>query len=147
VLQRAALPQIDNRILGLGGFVCSLILLSLSQVALFIPIVMALASAEIWNLVVYRDRLAKSVLFSLGLSLLGAKLIGGFFTSGPYPPAGGIFDTGLVIRDFSNVRTVLDQVQWNLASFGALLMFGTFGLLRAKNQRVFLAILAALTFL
>ena len=146
VLQRAALPQIDNRILGLGCFVCSLIMLSLSQVALFIPTAMALALAEIWNLVVYRDRLAKSVIFSLGLSLLGTKLIGGFFTSGPYPPAGGIFDTGLVIRDFSNLGAVLDQVQWNLASFGALLVFGTFGLLHAKNQRVFLVILAALTF-
>jgi hypothetical protein len=145
VLQRAVLPQIDNRILGLGGFVCSLTLLSLSQVALFIPTVMALGLAEIWNLVVYRDRLAKPVIFSLGLSLLGAKLIGGFFTSGPYPPGGGIFDTGLVVRDFSNLSAVLDQIKWNLASFGALLVFGTFGLLYAKNQKVFLITLAALT--
>jgi hypothetical protein len=146
VLQRAALPQIDNRILGLGGFVCSLTLLSLSQVALFIPTVMAFGLAEIWNLVVCRDRLAKSVILSLGPSLLGAKLIGGFFTSGPYPPAGGIFDTGLVIRDFSNLSAVIGQVKWNLASFGALLVFGTFGLLHAKNQKSFLIILATLTF-
>jgi hypothetical protein len=146
VLQRAALSRINNQMLGLTGLVCSLSLLSLSQAALFVPTVIALGLTEIWNLFRFRDRAATLVLFSLGLSLLGAKLIGGFFASGPYPPAGGIFDTGLLVRDFSKLGSVIGQVQWNLASFGALLLFGIAGLLRAKNQRVFLIILVILTF-
>ena len=147
VLQRAALPQIVEQNPGLGCLVCSLTLLSLSQVALFIPTVMALGLAELWNLVLYRDRLARSVIVSLGLSLLSAKLMGGFFASGPYPPVGGIFDTGLMVRDFSTLDAVLRQVQWNLASFGVLPLFGIVGLLCAKNQKAFLIMLAALTLL
>jgi len=147
VLQRAALPRIDNQILGLAAWVCSLSLLSLSQAALFAPTVIALGLTEMWNLVRYRDRSAALAIFGLALSLIGSKLIGGFFASGSYPPAGGIFDTGLLVRDFPNVNAVLGQVQWNLASFGALPVFGIIGLLRVKNQKIFLIILAVLTFI
>lgn len=146
VLQRGALPQIENRIVGLGCLIGSLILLSLSQVVLFLPTVMALGFAEIWNLVVHRGRLAKPVILSLGLAFIGAKLIGGFFTSELYPPIGGIFDTGLIFRDFSNLSAIVGQLGWILASFGVLPIFGAVGLLRAKNEKIFLIVLTVLTF-
>jgi hypothetical protein len=77
--------------------------------------------------------------------LLGARLIGGFFVSGPYSTAGGLFGTDFFVRDFSGPDALLGQAQWNLASFGALLILGTVGLLRLRHDRVLLTILAVLT--
>jgi hypothetical protein len=142
ILQRAALPLIRNQALGWTALVCSLLLLSLCQTVLFVTTVGAMALVEVWNVVRFRDRGAIAVLVGLGLSLLGAKLMGGFFVSGPFPPAGGLFDTGFEIRDFSGPYAVLGQIQWNLASFGALLPLGIFGLLRAARGKIFLTSLA-----
>src|SRR5438552_3813880 len=51
VLQRAALPRLRNRPLGLGALVCSLSLLSLSEVVLFVMTLAALGLIEAWRLV------------------------------------------------------------------------------------------------
>ncbi len=144
VLQHAALPRVGNRALGLVALVCSLSLLSLSQVALFITTVVALGLTEAWNLVRFRDRAAATVLLGLGASLLAARLLGGFFVSGPFPPAGGLLDTGFDVRDFAGPDAVLGQIQWNLASYGALLLLGVIGLLRARREKALLVLLAAL---
>jgi hypothetical protein len=144
VLQRAALPWIGNRVLGLVALTCSLVLLSLSQAVLFITTLGALGLTEAWRAVRFRDRGAERVLGSLVASLLGARLSGGFFASGPFPPAGGILDTGFYIRNFTGIEDVLAQVQWNVASFGALLVLGFLGLRRATRDKIFLTILAAL---
>jgi hypothetical protein len=101
-----------------------------------------MALAEAWNIVRLRDRGAVVVLVGLGLSLLGAQLMGGFFASGPFPPAGGLFNTGFSVHDFSGPDAVVGQMQWNLASFGALLPLGIVGLLRARGK-IFLISLAA----
>jgi hypothetical protein len=146
ILQRAALPKLDNPTMGLAALICSLSLLSLAHAVLFIMTVVALGIAEIWRLARWRDRTAAAVLLGLAASLLNAKLIGGFFVSGPFPPAGGFFDTGFNLRDFSGSDAVLGQVQWNLASFGALLIIGAVGLFRARHERLFLAMLAVLAF-
>jgi hypothetical protein len=145
VLQRAALPRIGNQLLGLAALVCSLSLLSLSHAVLFIATVVALGMTEAWTAVRSRDRTAVTVLLGLGTSLVCAKFLGGFFVSGEFPPAGGIFDTGFSLREFSDSDAVLGQVQWNVASFGALLVLGGVGLLRVAREKGFLAILAALT--
>jgi hypothetical protein len=142
VLQRAALPLIRNQALGLTALVCSLLLLSLCQTVLFVTTVSAMALAETWNIVRLRDRGAVLVLVGLGLSLLGAQLMGGFFATGPFPPAGGLFNTGFSVHDFSGLDAVVGQIQWNLASFGALLPLGIVGLLRARGK-IFLISLAA----
>jgi hypothetical protein len=98
-----------------------------------------------WRLLRSRDRSAGAVLLSLGAALVCARLIGGFFVSGPFPPAGGIFETGFYLRDYASSDAVLGQLQWNLASFGTLLILGVVGLLRARRESFFLAILTALT--
>jgi hypothetical protein len=144
VLQRAALPHLRNRLLGLVALGCSLSLLSLSQAVLFVMIVAALGLIEFWRLVRFRDPAAAKILLALGASLLGAKLMGGFFTSGNYPSAGGLFGTGFSARGFPDLEAVIGQIQWNLASFGLLLVLGTIGLLRATNDKAFLIILAVL---
>jgi hypothetical protein len=77
--------------------------------------------------------------------LLSIKVIGGFFVSGPFPTAGGFLGTGLYLRDWSVPDAVLGQVQWNLATFGALLVFGVVGLLRVNSERMFLTTLTVLT--
>jgi hypothetical protein len=146
VLQRAALPRLDNRAIGLLALICSLSVLSLAHAVLFITTVVALGLAEIRRLARRRDRSAAAVLLCLAASLLGAKLIGGFFVSGPFPPAGGFLDTGFNLRDFSGADAVLGQVQWNFASFGLLLVIGVIGLLRARHEKLFLAMLAVLAF-
>jgi hypothetical protein len=145
VLQRAALPHLRNQPLGLVALVCSLSLLSLSETVLFVTTVAALGLIEAWRLVRFRDPAAMKILVALGASLLGAKLMGGFFTSGNYPSAGGLFGTGFSVRDFPNLGAIIGQIQWNLASFGLLLVLGTIGLLRATNDKAFLIILAGLS--
>lgn len=142
ILQRAALSQIDNKGMGFAALVCSLILLSLSQAVLFLMTVIALGLTEAWHFVRSRNATA-TVLLALGTALVGARLIGGFFASGPYPPAGGLFNTAFELRHFPRLNAVLGQAEWNLASFG-LLFFGIFGLIRARNDRVLLFILAAI---
>jgi hypothetical protein len=118
-------------------------MLSLSQAVLFVTTVIAIGFADAWKVVRIRDRSAAAVLLSLGASLVTAKLIGGFFASGPFPPAGGLMGTGLVLRSFSSIAAVVAQAQWDIASFGALFVLGIFGLLRAHQGKGFLAILAA----
>jgi hypothetical protein len=88
VLQRAALPHLRNQPLGLVALVCSLSLLSLSETVLFVTTVAALGLIEAWRLVRFREPVAMRILVALGASLLGAKLMGGFFTSGNYSSAG-----------------------------------------------------------
>jgi len=144
LLQRAALPHLRNQPLGLLALACSLSLLSLSETVLFVTTIAALGLIEAWRLARFRDRGAIKVLITLGASLLGAKVMGGFFISGDYPPASGLFGTGFSVRDFPNLRAVIGQIQWNLASFGLLLVLGTIGLLRATSDKVFLIILASL---
>ena len=100
ILQRAGLPRVRVKAIGYGALVCSLSLLSLCQAVLFVTTIVAMALAEVWSFVRYRNREAITVLVALGGSLLGAKLIGGFFVSGDFPPAGGLFDTGFHGRDF-----------------------------------------------
>jgi hypothetical protein len=48
------------------------------------------------------------------------------------------------MRDFPNLGAVIGQIQWNLASFGLLLVLGAIGLLRAFSEKAFLVILASL---
>ena len=145
VLQRAALPRVSNQTLGLAALICSLSLLSLSEAVLFVTTVVALGLTEAWRLARFRERSAAVVLLGIGVSLLGAKLIGGFFVAGPFPPAGGFFDTGFYVRDFAGPNAVLGQAQWNFASFGLLPVLGVVGLLRVKHEKVLLIILAGLT--
>jgi len=145
ILQRAALPQARNQLMAAAALVASLSLLSLCQAVLFLTTVAALALTEIWTFVRARDRSAPIVLLSLGASLVTARLIGGFFVSGSFPPAGGILDTGLVLRAFSGASAVLAQLQWDFASFGAVLVLGILGILSAKRGKVFLMILAAVS--
>jgi hypothetical protein len=90
VLQRAALPHI-HRAIGLIALVCSLLLLSLSQAVLFVTTVIALTLTETWYLVHFRDRTAAAVILAVGVASIGAKLVGGFFMSGAYPPGEGLF--------------------------------------------------------
>ena len=144
VLQRAALLRVGNQALGLGALICSLSLLSLSEAVLFVTAVVALGLTEAWRLARSGERSAATILLGTGISLLTAKLIGGFFVSGPFPPAGGVFDTGFYVRDFAGPNAVLGQIQWNLASFGALAVVGSIGLLRARHEKVFLTVLAVL---
>jgi hypothetical protein len=142
ILQRAGLSRVRVKAIGYGALVCSLLLLSLCQAVLFVMTIAAMALAEVWSFVRYRNREAMSVLVALGGSLVGAKLIGGFFVSGAFPPAGGLFDTGFHVRDLFSVDAVLGQLQWNVASFGALLVLGIFGLRRASHGKTFLITLA-----
>jgi hypothetical protein len=129
--------------LAVAFLVASLSLLSLCQAVLFLTTAAALALTEVWSFVRTRDRTAVFVLLSLGASLMIARLIGGFFALGPFPAAGGLLGTGLVLREFSGTRAAVAQIQWDLASFGALLALGGFGMLRARRGRAFLVILAA----
>jgi hypothetical protein len=143
ILQRAELPRVRVKAIGYGALICSLSLLSLCQAVLFVTTIVAMALAEAWSIVRYRNREAIVVLVVLGGSLAGAKLIGGFFVSGGFPAAGGLFDTGFHVREFLDVDALLGQLQWNVASFGALLVLGIFGLRRASHGRMFLIMLAA----
>jgi len=144
VLQRAALPRLGNQPLGLLALVCSLSLLSLCETVLFVMTICALGLVEAWRLVRFRDRAAMRILLALGTSLVGAKLMGGFFISGKYPAAGGLFDTGFNVRDFPNLEAVIGQIQWNLTSFGVLFIIGAAGLVRATSEKAFLFILVSL---
>jgi hypothetical protein len=145
VLQRAALPRLTNRALGVAVLICTLALLSLSEAVLFVSAVVAMALTEAWCFVRFRDRCAAEVFLAISASVVIAKLIGGFFVSGPFPPTGGIFGTAFYLREFSGSDAVLGQAQWNVASFGAVLILGIVGLLRSKRDKMFLLILAALT--
>ena len=57
-----------------------------------------------------------------------------------------LFAASFVVREYSGLWAVLMQAQWDLATFGALLILGTIGLLRAKRDRMFLVALAAFPF-
>jgi hypothetical protein len=146
ILQRAALPHVRDQILGAAALVCSLVVLSLAQVVLFVMTIAALGSTEIWRLSRQHDRTAPvTVLAALAAALIGAKLAGGFFVSGSFPPAGGIFGAGFSLNSLSGHNAVLGQVQWNVASFGILPVLGVVGLLRTKREKTFLTLLAALS--
>ena len=144
VLQRASLPFVRNKFLGVAALVCSLALLSLSQAVLFVTTVIAFGLAELWNLARSRHGQAGMVLLGLGLSLLIARWLGGFFLTEPFSPVGAQFSMGLEVRDFAAPGAVLGQIQWDLASFGALLILGSVGLFRVRCDKAFLTILAAL---
>jgi hypothetical protein len=144
VLQRASLPLVRNKFLGVAALVFSLALLSLSQAVLFVMTVIAIGLAEVWNLARYRHGQAVVVLLGLGLSLLIARWLGGFFVSGPFPPVGAQLGGGLQVRNFAAPGAVLGQIQWDLASFGALLILGSVGLFRVRCDKAFLTMLVAL---
>ena len=144
VLQRASLPLVRNKFLGIAALVSSLALLSLAHAVLFVTTVMAVGLAELWNLARARHGQAATVLVGLGMSLLIAKGLGGFFLTAPIPAVGGLLSTGLELRDFAAPGAVLGQIQWDLASFGALLILGSVGLFRVRCDKAFLTILVAL---
>ena len=144
VLQRASLPLVRNKFLGIAALVSSLALLSLAHAVLFVTTVMAVGLAELWNLARARHGQAATVLLGLGMSLLIAKGLGGFFLTAPIPAVGALLSTGLELRDFAAPGAVLGQIQWDLASFGALLILGSVGLFRVRCDKAFLAILVAL---
>jgi len=146
LLQSAALPRLSNPLPGLAGLVCSLSLLSVAHTALFLTTIAVLGLAELWNVLRRRDAARASVLLALAASLIIARSIGGFFASGSFPPAGGLFDTGLFVHEFSGADALLNQAQWDIASFGVLLPLGTIGLIRARRDNALLATLAALSF-
>ena len=68
VLQRASVPLVRNKFLGVAALVFSLALLSLSQAVLFVMTVIAIGLAEVWNLARYRHGQAVVVLLGLGIS-------------------------------------------------------------------------------
>ena len=144
VLQRASLSLVRNKFLGMAALVSSLALLSLSEAVLFVTTVIAFGLAELWNLVRSRRGQAAIVLLSLGMSLLMARWLGGFFLIGPFPPVGAQFSAGLQVRDFAAPGAILGQIQWDLASFGALLILGSIGLFRVRCDKAFLTMLVAL---
>jgi hypothetical protein len=145
VLQRASLPLVRNKFLGVSALVFSVAMLSLCQVVLFVMTVAAFGLAELWSLARLRNRQSVLVLLGLAVSLLIAGGLGGFFVTGSLPPAGSgtPLIAGLQIRDFAAPRSVLGQIQWDLASFGPLLIFGTAGLFRVRCGKVFLTMLTA----
>jgi hypothetical protein len=142
VLQRAALDRTDNQVWRVGALVCSLLLLSLAQAVLFVVTVIAFGLADFWKFVRSGSRTAVTVLFGLAAAVLGTKLIGGFFVSAPYPSAGGVLGTGFYLREYPGNNAVLEQIEWNLLSFGLPLVLGVLGLCRAHRERVLLAGLA-----
>jgi hypothetical protein len=147
VLQRAALFRIENRTFGLAALVCSLTLLALSEAVLFVATVAALGLTEVWYFMRCRDRSAGAVLLALATAVVSAKLIGGFFVSAPYPPAGGFFGTEFSWHDYSSLNAVLTQILLNVVLFGVLLAPGIIGLFHARHERVFLTILAIIGFI
>jgi hypothetical protein len=146
LLQRAALPQLENQLAGLMALGCSLTFLSLCQINLFLTTISALALAELWSLVRSHKRSSAAVLAILGPVLLAARLIGGFFASGPYPRADGLLGTPFHFRDFSSLDTVLGLARQDLALSGLLLIPGVIGLLGTREDRVFLTVLATMGF-
>jgi hypothetical protein len=83
-------------------------------------------------------------LLGLGISLLIARWLGGFFVLGPFPSVGAQLGGGLQVRNFAAPGAVLGQIQWDLASFGALLILGSVGLFRVRCDKAFLTMLVAL---
>jgi hypothetical protein len=146
ILQRAAIPRLGDPRLSVAMMVCSLSLLSLCEVVLFISTVVALGICEAWRL--SRDHAHASVwmLLAVGLSLLGAKLAGGFFTFWPASQAGTFFAGNFGLHEYSGVRAVVMQAQWDAATFGALLILGIIGMLQAERDRMFLVALAVFPF-
>ena len=142
VLQRAALDRTDNQVWRVGALVCSLLLLSLAQAVLFVVTVIAFGFADFWKFVRSGSRTAVTVLFGLAAAVLGTKLMGGFFDSASYPSAGGVLGTGFYLREYPGNNAVLEQIEWNLLSFGLPLVLGVLGLCRAHRERVLLAALA-----
>ena len=119
MLQRASLPLVRNKFLGVAALVFSLALLSLSQAVLFVTTVIAFGLAEVWNLARHRHGQAVMALLGLGISLLIARWLGEFFVPGPFPSVGAQLSGGLQVRNFAAPGAVLGQIQWDLASFGA----------------------------
>ena len=111
--------------------------------ALFVASVVALALTEAWIFVRFRERTSATVITALGGSLIGARGIGGFFVAASYPPAGGFFGTGFYLRDYSGSDALLGQIQWNLASFGVLLVLGIVGLRQLRTEKLLLTIFVA----
>jgi hypothetical protein len=146
MLQRAAISRLGNRPLPAVALACWLVMLSLSEAVLFVMTVAAMALAEVWGFIRCRDRAQVTILLCLAASVLGAKLIGGVFTSAPFPPSIGLFHTGFLLTDFSRPHAALSQIQWDLASFGILPALGIAGILRARGSRPFLLMLAMVPF-
>jgi hypothetical protein len=92
----------------------------------------------------YRHGQAVVALLGLGISLLIARWLGGFFVLGPFPSVGAQLGGGLQVRNFAAPGAVLGQIQWDLASFGALLILGSVGLSRVRCDKAFLTMLVAL---
>jgi hypothetical protein len=144
LLQHAALPRLANRTLGWTALACSLSLLSLCQAVLFVTTVAALGLTAVWRLARFRDHVSWRVLSALAASLASSRLLGGFFVAGQFPPAGGLFGTGIYLRVFSSGDALLSQALWNLETFGLLLFAGVVGLFYAARDRMLWFILATL---
>jgi hypothetical protein len=146
VLQRAAIPRLDDPRPALAMMACSLSLLSLCQVVLFVSTVAALCISETWRLWRNHARISAWVLLVVGISLLGAKLSGGFFTSSPPSAVGTFFTASFALHQYSGFADLLMQARWDLATFGAVPILGTLGFLWIKRDRMFLVALAAFPF-
>jgi hypothetical protein len=146
VLQHATPLQVKNRPLRLAALACTLVLLSLSEIVLFATTIAALGIAEIWNFVRYRERSAVAVLVVLGTAAIGAKLIGGFLVSAPYPSAGGLFGTPFTLRDYLSLDALGGQARENLRLYGLIAVPGTIGLFRARREKLLLISLAIIGF-
>jgi hypothetical protein len=142
LLQRSALPRLENRTLGWTALACSLSLLSLCHAVLFVTAVAAIGLTESWKLLRVRDGVSGLVLLSLAASVLGARLLGGFFVAGEFPPADGLFGTGFYFREFRSPNATLDQALWNFKTFGFLLVLGVVGLFRARDRILWLMLAA-----
>jgi len=139
LLQRTALPRLERPARGVAALICSLLLLSLSEAALFVSTVAALALTEFSKFIQFRDRLSGTILLNLAPLIVATKLIGGFFVSASYPPAGGILGTGFGIRDLLQLDPDLALVSWNLEFFGIVLVLGAIGLFHSRHQRMYLS--------
>jgi hypothetical protein len=81
VLQRSSIIRLADPRPSLAMLACSLTLLSLCQAVLFVSMVAALTASEMWRLSRSYAQTSTRVLVVLGISLIGAKLAGGFFVS------------------------------------------------------------------
>jgi hypothetical protein len=143
ILQWAVFPE--RRFHGQAVLLlCSLALLSLAEIVLFLSLVAAMSLVEIWRLAHDRSPRAIAILLVLAASLAATGVMGGFFAPGGYPSAGGLLGTGIVFRDLpTTLSSALTQLHWNIASLGLLSVLGMLGLLCVRKERLFLSILAA----
>jgi len=129
---------------GLAVLLCSLSLLSLCEVVLFLTAVAALAVTEICLFVRSRDRRAIGVICILAVALASTKIMGGFFASEAYPPSEGILKTAFYFRDYSSIDVGWRQSRQTLELFGLLIIPGIVGLWRARHAKLLLGVLAAI---